>query len=51
MSDNKQKELNKIKEDLFNLYPNADSISVSVDGDKIHVSLKEKYVVSVDDKE
>lgn len=46
MSDNKQNELNKIKNDLFALYPNATSIAVTVEGDKILVSPKEKYVAS-----
>jgi hypothetical protein len=51
MSDNKQKELNKIKEDLFALYPNAISISFTVEGDKITVSPKEKYVATPSDEE
>lgn len=51
MSDNKQKELNKIKDDLFALYPNAVSISLTVDGDKILVSPKEKYTPSPSDED
>jgi hypothetical protein len=43
MSDNKQNALNKIREDLFALYPNAVSISLIVDQDKTLVSPKEKY--------
>ncbi|GFN32584.1 hypothetical protein [Paenibacillus xylaniclasticus] len=44
MADNKKKELNKIKDDLYDLYPNAISISLTIEGDKILVSPKEKYV-------
>lgn len=51
MSDNKQKELNKIKEDLFALYPNAKSISVMVTGDKIKVTPHEEYVAIDTDEE
>lgn len=51
MLDNKQKELNKIKDDLFALYPNATSIAVTVEGDKILVSPKEKYVATPSNEE
>jgi hypothetical protein len=39
--------LNKIREDLFALYPNATKISVVIDGDKIKVAPNEEYEVPV----
>ena len=39
------KELNKIKEDLYTLYPDAVKIQLTVEGDKITVTPTEKYEI------
>lgn len=39
--------LNKIRDDLYALYPNATKITVSVDGDKIKVAPNEEYEIPV----
>jgi hypothetical protein len=49
MVDEKLKELNQIKEDLFALYPNAIKITFTVEGDKITVAPTEKYTAPIDD--
>lgn len=48
MAIEKLKELNKIKEDLFALYPNAIKVQFVCEGDKITVTPTEKYEVNTD---
>lgn len=43
---NKQEVLNEVKERLYGLYPNAKSISVEVNGDKIKVKPSEEYTIA-----
>jgi hypothetical protein len=43
---NKQEDLNEIKERLYGLYPNAKSITVELNGDKIKVKPSEEYTIS-----
>jgi hypothetical protein len=45
MSAEKITELNKIRDEVYALYPNATKISITFEGDKILVSPNEKYDV------
>lgn len=45
MSLEKTKELNKIKEDAFALYPNAVKIQITLEGDKVTIVPTEKYEI------
>ncbi|WP_158082352.1 hypothetical protein [Paenibacillus ferrarius] len=46
MAIEKLKELNKIKEDLYALYPNAVKIQFTCEGDKVTLVPTEKYEIS-----
>lgn len=39
--------LNEIREAAFDLYPNANKITIAIDGDKIRVSPIEDYEIPV----
>ncbi|MBT2759863.1 hypothetical protein [Paenibacillus sp. ISL-20] len=47
MESNKEKliGLNKIRESAFDLYPNANKITITIDGDKIKVAPIEDYEI------
>lgn len=47
MSAEKILELNKIREDIFALYPNATKVTVVFEGDKVIVTPNEKYEIPV----
>jgi hypothetical protein len=44
---NKIAELNKIREDIFALYPKATKITLTFEGEKIKVTPDEKYEVPI----
>ncbi|GAA4880529.1 hypothetical protein GCM10023310_70920 [Paenibacillus vulneris] len=46
MANEKIKELNQIKDDLYNLYPNAVKVTVVVEAEKITVTPVEKYEIN-----
>lgn len=47
MPDNKLDGLNEVREVLYDLYPNAKTITVVVTGEKIKVTPNEEYSVPV----
>lgn len=47
MADNKLNGLNEVREVLYDLYPNAKTITVVVSGEKIKITPNEEYSIPV----